>query len=66
MRKGSKSGAPAEIGRYHMYACTSSYHTKEVYIISNESDEICMSSYGDKIMVGKVYVSIGDNSLKNS
>ena len=44
----------------------SSYHRKEVYIVSNESDETCSSCCGDKIMVGKIEVSMGDNSLKNS
>ena len=34
--------------------CTSLYHRKEVYIISNVSDERCRRSCGDKIMVGKV------------
>ena len=33
---------------------TSSYHSKKVYIISNESNERCRRSFGDKIKVGKV------------
>ena len=31
-----------------------SYHRKKVYKISNESNERCKRSCGDKIMVGKV------------
>ena len=34
--------------------CTSSYHRKKVYKVSNESNERCRRSCGDKIMVGKV------------
>ena len=46
--------------------CTSSYHRKKVYIISNESNERCRRSCGDKIMVDKVYVNMGHNSVKDS
>ena len=34
--------------------CTSSYHRKKIYIISNERNERCRRSCRDKIMVSKV------------
>ena len=43
-----------KLNKKSLTTCTSSCHRKEVYIISNKSDERCRRSCGEKIMVGKV------------